>query len=144
MELDIAELVPHAGKMLLLDRVIVYDEESLTAELTVHEDGLFDQNGLIPAWIGIEYMAQAVAAHTGIIDKLAGKPVRMGLLLGTRRYECNTGAFKTGSKLLVNVKRIVQDQGLAVFEGLLLGDGIKASAKLNVFQADNINEKINE
>ncbi len=141
MEMNVSELVPHAGKMLLLDRVIVYDEESLTAELTVHEDGLFDRDGFIPAWLGIEYMAQAVAAHTGIIDKLEGRPVRMGLLLGTRRYECNTGAFKTGSRLLVKVKKIVQNQGLAVFEGQLLGDGIKAMAKLNVFQADNENER---
>jgi len=37
----VEELVPHSGKMVLLDRVIEFDEENMVAELIVRDDGLF-------------------------------------------------------------------------------------------------------
>jgi predicted hotdog family 3-hydroxylacyl-ACP dehydratase len=52
--------------------VLEYDQESLVAEVVVRDDGLFGNGQTIPACIGIEYMAQAVAAHGGMMCYLAG------------------------------------------------------------------------
>ncbi|MDD5276941.1 MAG: hotdog family protein [Methylovulum sp.] len=133
----IGELLPHDGKMVLLERVIAFDEDSMAAEVVVHADGLFGAAGTVPAWLGIEYMAQTVAAHSGMFCKIAGKPLNLGFLLGTRHYYCNVPSFADGTVLTVTVKRLIQDQGLGVFDCKITGDGVEVLAKLNVYQPDS-------
>ncbi|WP_307732400.1 hypothetical protein [Massilia sp. MB5] len=79
-------LVPHAGPMALLDRVLEADEESLCAEVAIRADSLFYAEGGVGSWVGIEYMAQAVAAHAGYLARQRGEAVKPGFLLGSRRY----------------------------------------------------------
>lgn len=140
----IEELLPHAGRMMLLERVISFDEESMTAEVIVRDDGLFGESGAVPAWLGIEYMAQTVAAHGGMMCKIAGRPLNLGFLLGTRRYHCNVDKFTAGTVLTVTVKRLIQDQGLGVFDCRIAGAGVAVAAQLSVYQPDSaINRAIN-
>lgn len=131
------DLVPHTGIMMLLNRVLEFDDENMVAEVIVRNDGLFDENNTVPAWLGIEYMAQTIAAFGGMKRRLAGKPLNLGFLLGTRRYVCNVGTFTVGSILTVSVKRLVEDQGLGVFDCHISAEGISVSAKLNVYQPDS-------
>ena len=133
----VEELLPHSGRMVLLNRVIEFDEEYMVAEVIVHDDGLFGDGNTVPAWLGIEYMAQTIAALGGIKRRLAGKSPKPGFLLGTRRYDCNVALFTVGSVLTVSVKRFVEDQGLEVFDCRIKAEGISASAKLNVYQPDS-------
>lgn len=131
---DIAALIPHSGRMILLDRIIDFDEQTLSAELRVRADGLLGDDKTVPAWAGIEYMAQAVAAYVGIRSKLAGEPIKLGFLLGTRRYFSNVPGFAVGTALTIQVKNIIQDDKLGVFDCKIHGTGIEISAKLNVYQ----------
>ena len=62
---DIRTLVPHAGPMVLLDRVISADDENLCAEVRIRADSLFCVAGEVGAWAGLEYMAQAIGAYAG-------------------------------------------------------------------------------
>jgi predicted hotdog family 3-hydroxylacyl-ACP dehydratase len=134
----VEELVPHSGKMVLLNRVLEFDEENMVAEVIVRDDGLFGDGNTVPAWLGIEYMAQTIAAFGGMKRRLAGKPLNLGFLLGTRRYDCNVALFTVGSILTVSVNRLVEeDQGLGVFDCHISAEGILASAKLNVYQPDS-------
>ncbi|GAB4264804.1 MAG: hotdog family protein [Methylomicrobium sp.] len=130
-------LLPHAGKMVLLERVLEFSEETLTAEVIVRNDGLFGDGYQVPAWLGIEYMAQTIAALGGMKRRLAGKSIELGFLLGTRRYHCNVDSFKVGAVLNVAVKHLIQDQGLGVFDCHIRGDGVEVSAKLSVYQPDS-------
>jgi ApeP dehydratase len=66
----IADLVPHKGPMCLLDRLIEVEEERLVAEVMVSDSSLFSRGGTVGAWVGIEYMAQAVAAWAGSVCAL--------------------------------------------------------------------------
>ena len=133
----VEELLPHSGKMVLLNRVIEFDEEYMVAEVIVRDDGLFGDGKTVPAWLGIEYMAQTIAALGGMKRRLAGKSLNLGFLLGTRRYDCNVEIFPVGSVLTVSVKRLVEDQGLGVFDCRITAESISASAKLNVYQPDS-------
>lgn len=113
----IASLVPHFGNMLLLDRVISADHEKLCAQVAINADTLFCDGQQVGAWVGIEYMAQAIAAHAGYLAGLRGDPVKVGFLLGTRRYECSQSGFALGSILHVHVQRALQgENGLGAFE----------------------------
>lgn len=130
-----ADLLPHTGQMVFLDSVTFVDETRLTAQLFVRGDGLLLGNAeSVPAWTGIEYMAQAIGAYVGIQAKQAGLPIRLGFLLGTRRYDSNVDSFPVGSALSVTAEKILQDEQLAVFECRISGDNVDICATLNVYQ----------
>jgi predicted hotdog family 3-hydroxylacyl-ACP dehydratase len=131
---DIAELIPHSGKMVLLDRVISCDNNSLSAAVVVRDDGLLGNDKTVPSWVGIEYMAQTVAAYAGVMAKRAGEPVKLGFLLGTRRYNSNVAEFKVGATLTVRVEKIIQNNTLGAFECLIQGVDVEVNANLNVYQ----------
>ena len=132
----IAELVPHAGNMILLDEVLSCDHEDIEVRLTVRPHGLLSNpNGDLPAWAGIELMAQTVAAFAGVQARRTGEPVELGFLLGTRKYSCNVEHFPAGSELLIRAHCSLQDDnGMGVFECHLAGENILAEARLNVFR----------
>ncbi|MBL1264388.1 ApeP family dehydratase [Methylomicrobium sp. RS1] len=132
---DIAELLPHTGGMIWLDKVLAWDEETATAELTVRAGPLFGGGDTVPAWAGIEYMAQTIGLYAGLHAKRAGEPIRLGFLLGTRRFESSAPGFRIGSVLTVRVEKIMQDGHLSVFDCRITGDHVKVSAVLNVYQA---------
>ncbi|NWA28876.1 hotdog family protein [Pseudomonas gingeri] len=132
----LAELLPHAGDMILIDQVLSFDEEQIHTCLTVRPNGLFNrEDGSLPAWLGIELMAQSVAAYAGCRARGEGKPVELGFLLGTRKFECNVEHFPVGSQLRIHALRSLEDDnGMGVFECHLTGPDIHASARLNVFR----------
>ncbi|WP_255989062.1 hotdog family protein [Chitinolyticbacter albus] len=135
----ITDLVPHADAMCLLDRVLRAEGETLVAEVTIRADGLFCSDGEVGGWVGIEYMAQAVAAWAGWQSRQRGQLPRVGFLLGSRRYECSRGGFLPGETLHIHVHRQFQaDNGLGQFDCRIeiAGECI-ASAALTVFEPDD-------
>lgn len=142
----LAQLLPHAGNMILLDRIEHHDEESIVAYARVREDAPFTQpDGSYPAYVGIEIMAQSIAAYAGLRAKQAGEPVKLGFLLGTRRYECNVERFPAGSELRICARRSLEDEsGMGVFECELDAHEIRVTARLNVYRPENVDGFIRE
>ena len=135
---NVAQLVPHSDKMRLLDRILDYGEEWLHAEVHITQDSMFADADGVPAWIGLEYMAQAISAHAGMLERLNGGEPKIGFLLGSRKYLCNTDYFAIGQTLSVKVHlEMLASNGLNVFSCELLGQGVEASAIVNVFQPDD-------
>lgn len=134
--IPVADVVPHAGAMLFLDTLVSHDEDGVVAEAAVHEQHLFATPDGVPAWVGIEFMAQAIAAWAGCRARARGEPVRIGFLLGTRRYECQRQHFAFGTRLRIEVKReIFGDNGLGMFVCRLFDAGEEiACANLSVFE----------
>jgi predicted hotdog family 3-hydroxylacyl-ACP dehydratase len=144
----IASLVPHTASMLLLDRVIAADAESLQAEVDITARTLFAEEDGVGSWIGIEYMAQAIAAFAGYKALAAAhghagagcKAGQVGFLLGSRRYTASRGHFPLDSTLRVHVQRLMQaDNGLGSFD-CFIADGEEriATATLTVFQPPDL------
>lgn len=142
----IADLIPHSGDMSLIDEVVAFGAEEVETRLVVRPGGLFSQDdGSLPAFVGVELMAQTIAAYAGCHARQAGKPVELGFLLGTRRYECNVERFPTGCELRLKAIRSLQDDnGMGVFECHLDGPGIHAEARLNVFQPPQVASYLQE
>jgi predicted hotdog family 3-hydroxylacyl-ACP dehydratase len=116
---EIHSLVPHAGPMMLLDRLLAVDTETLSAELVITPDSLFfdEIEQGVGSWVGIEYMAQAIAAFAGNQALSKGESVRIGFLLGSRRYEASCSNFSLGRVLHVHIRRVIQSEnGLGAFE----------------------------
>ena len=133
---DIEQVIPHRGTMLLVDRLVDWSEDSVRVELRVPADGPFHAGDGVPAWVGVEYMAQAVACWAGCQARSRGLPPPIGFLLGTRRYECSVPVFATGTVLQVEARReLMGDNGLGVFAcRILAGDEEIATANVSVFE----------
>lgn len=135
MHWPIEQLLPHAGEMILLDAVLEHDAERALCSHRVPPASMFhDANGRLPAWMGVELMAQAIAAWAGCRAMQAGEPVRLGFLLGTRHYVCNVPAFAHGIELRIEARRDFHDAaGMGVFACRIDAPGILAQARLTVF-----------
>ncbi|MET0330783.1 MAG: 3-hydroxylacyl-ACP dehydratase [Dyella sp.] len=131
----IAELLPHAGDMVLLDAVVAFDTESIICQRRISPGGLFQHaDGALPAWVGVELMAQAIATWAGCQARQQQRQVQLGLLLGTRHYRCTVPRFPLGAMLSVSARRNFHDaHGMGVFDCRIDAPGIEAQARLTVF-----------
>jgi len=84
----LADLVPQQGAMCLLDEVLSFDERSVVCRASSHRspDNPLRCDGRLPSIVGIEYGAQAMAAHGAL---RAGGAVRGGMLAGARAVRCH-------------------------------------------------------
>jgi predicted hotdog family 3-hydroxylacyl-ACP dehydratase len=133
--LPIESYVPHRDPMLLIHRLLDAGPLHAVAEVTVPADGLFVHDGRVPGWVGIEYMAQAIAAWSGARDLAEGREPRQGMLLGTRRYHAAVSDFVPGMVLRVEThQEFVADNGLGMFDCRILHQDTElATARLSVF-----------
>ena len=107
-----AELLPHQGQAVLIDSVLEDSRDSIRVRARVRPDSPYFVPGQgLPAWVGIELMAQAIAAHAGLSARREQKPPRAGMLLGTRRYEATAPYFPEGAELEVRADRDFGDDG---------------------------------
>ena len=137
-DVAIEKLVLHAKPMLLLDSVLESTQDYLVCALSVREDGLFDTNGQVPALVGIEYMAQTVAAFSGIETVKKHEEPRLGFLLGTRKFTSNVPELPSGTALTVRAVRIIQgSDGMAAFECTVEGKNVRQTATLTVYEPAN-------
>jgi len=132
---DLADLVPHSGRMILLDRVTEASETSTVCSVVIREGALFLEDGKVPAIIAIEYMAQAIGAHVGLGLIASGKPIQIGYLLGTREMTLESDGFEVGDELSVEVKHVWGDDEIGVFECAVSQRGRQVvSATLKVYR----------
>ncbi|BCX80829.1 hypothetical protein MIT9_P0405 [Methylomarinovum caldicuralii] len=130
----ITELLPQRGVMRLVDEVVEITDETARTALTVRDDPLFLlEPGRVPAWVGLEYMAQTVAVWSGYHCLHRGEPIRAGLLLGTRRFEAAVDHFPVGQKLCVRARRVFRAANdMCVFDCAIEAGRPLADARLNV------------
>ena len=66
---SIETLLPHAGRMRLIDRVVSYDEQSIICESSSHRapDHPLAEAGVLSIICGLEYGAQAMAIHGALL-----------------------------------------------------------------------------
>lgn len=135
-------LLPHAAPMILIDRVVAIGETWLEAEVFINEQTVFAEAGRgVPAWVGIEYMAQSIAAWSGYGAHSQGGLPQFGFLLGSRKYQASTPWFAFGSTLTVRVELQFLDQGFGVFSGSIATDRLLVEATVNVYQPDAAGNK---
>ena len=139
--MNVEELIPHDGAMCLLDRVVEAGADFVETELRVRRDGLFDDGHSVPAWLGLEYMAQAAAAWAGLRARDDGTARQVGFLLGTRCFTTSVARLPCDTVLRVRARQLAaSEQGLATFDCELFdcndngGDGIHQQAVLSVYR----------
>lgn len=142
---DIEPFVPHRGRMRLVDRLLHADADGVRVGLTVRAIPPLGRDGIVPAWVGVEYMAQAVSAWAGWQAAQRNEPPKLGFLLGTRRYVAHRPAFDDGAALEVDAHcELFGDNGLGMFTcRIRAGDAVVAEAALSVFEPPDADAYLN-
>jgi predicted hotdog family 3-hydroxylacyl-ACP dehydratase len=131
------DLVPHKPPMLLLDRVLSYSSDVVRCEVEIRTDSPFVEDGQVPAVVGLEYMAQAIAAYAGVTARIEHRDFRMGLLLGSRDLRFAVDGFAVGERLTVEARRTWGENELGSFACAVQRQGsaeLLASGTLTVYQ----------
>jgi predicted hotdog family 3-hydroxylacyl-ACP dehydratase len=114
----VAELLPHDGTMVFLSRLLRHAEDETVCLVEIDDQTHFrGPDGAVPAWVGLEYMAQCVAAHAGMAGRVKGEPPQLGMLLGSRRVQLHAARFAPGQTLRVSARHVWGSApGLVSFE----------------------------
>ncbi|WP_233831596.1 hotdog family protein [Paraburkholderia sp. ZP32-5] len=130
-------IIPHRGSMRLIDGVDRFADTTLSAYARVDPHAWYaDADGAMPAWIGIELMAQAIAAHVALLAMRGGGTARPGVLLGSRSYQALRPAFRRGARLQIYVSEVLRsDAGHGAYECTIDDGEVRcAEAVIKVFQ----------
>lgn len=140
----IEELIPHAGEMVFLSSVLEHAEDRTVCLVEIDRQALFrSEDGSVPAWIGIEFMAQCIAAHAGLVAQARKTRARVGFLLGSRRVTLHVPRYSRGQRLWVTAAQAWgRSAGMVAFDCRIEGEGggVLAEARLNCFLPDDAEE----
>jgi len=138
---ELITVLPHRERMLMLDKVRFYDlkEKYIEAEYLITSDCLFfDSNaGGVPAWVGFEFIAQAISAYTGIDYRERGEPPKIGFILGISRMKIAVPFFDSGTALIIRAKEVERMDSFYIYEGeIFKRDNKVLEGKITVMDVD--------
>ena len=119
---QLLELVPHAGGMCLLDRVIAHSEQEIHCGSRSHRDAEnpLRSGGRLSSLHLAEYGAQAVAAHGAL---RAGRP-QAGMLAALRDIQLHVQHLEDlDCELDVHARRLLSQRDGSLYEFRVLGAG---------------------
>jgi predicted hotdog family 3-hydroxylacyl-ACP dehydratase len=122
--LPIAKLLPQHGAMVLLDEVVSHDERFITCRASSHRDPAnpLVHEGTLPVWAGIEYAAQAMAAHFSLSADVRGDAT-IGLLGALRDVVCEVSRLDdVACALIVEAERLSHDAAGSIYAFRVLAE----------------------
>jgi predicted hotdog family 3-hydroxylacyl-ACP dehydratase len=120
----IAELVPHAGDMCLIDQVESWDEAGIVCTTASHRlaGNPLARNGILAAICGVEYASQAMAIHGRLVGA-AGERPQAGFLASLRDVDCAAERLDlVAGALRVEAERLFGDGASVIYRFALRGD----------------------
>jgi predicted hotdog family 3-hydroxylacyl-ACP dehydratase len=138
----LAALLPHAGPMRLLERVLAHDAlETRCSVAPGGGAGFADGAGRLPAWWAIEWMAQCAAVDGSLRGRARGEAPRAALFVGSRRVAFAVDAFDGSARLEVTARHAAgrPGGGLLAFDCAVRESGrdaVLAEGRLNVLPGD--------
>lgn len=133
----VAELLPHSGCMVWLSRILTHTADATTCAVDIEERTMLrGADGHVPSWVGVEYMAQCIAAHGGLLSRARGEPQKRGFLVSVRKAIFHTPYFAIGQTLEVHARHVRGQRGLLTFDCAIhdgVGGDALAMARVNVY-----------
>lgn len=116
---EIRKLIPHSGRMCLLDEVTRWDERSITCVSNTHcdPDNPLRRDGRLAALHAFEYGAQAAAVHGGLQARLVGAIAPPGYLAALRDARLHVAFLDDiKSPLQISANHLFGDGANTVYE----------------------------
>jgi len=125
---QIARLIPHAGAMCLLDKVMRWDANSIRCLTTRHrssDNPLTRADGKIGAICAVEFAAQAMALHGRLVTGMNDSAPKPGFLASIRDVRLHTPFLD----------QVAED--IVIDAALLMGDGRSATYSFTLSAAED-------
>jgi predicted hotdog family 3-hydroxylacyl-ACP dehydratase len=109
---ELCDLMPHDGTMCLIQELVEWDEEKIVCRTRSHlsPDNPLRTGQRLNAIHAIEYGAQAIGLHGGLLAKTNGTPPRSGLLVGLRQIRLHRKRLDdTDTSLIITAQRLLAD-----------------------------------
>lgn len=133
-------LAPHDPPMLMVDEVLSWDDDHLTAAFEIREDNLFYRPGWgVPTYVLFEVMAQSISVMDGLERRASGEGPKIGFLLGSRKFSTDRQWLVSGERVQVSLTSLMNEGEMRSFscEATTLSGEPLAQATLNVFGPDD-------
>ena len=136
---ELITLVPHKGKMFLIERITDYDvqEWHIASETVVRDTCLFYDKAIdgIPNYVLFELIAQTISALTGIVVKENNLPVNMGFILSVSGLTFTVPVIKRGQTVAITAERTGEVDSVYSFNAQVSVDGVAiGGGKLTVLE----------
>lgn len=114
----LCRLIPHHGTMCLLDRVEQWDHTSITCLTASHRDAAnpLRRDNRLEAICGLEYAAQAMAVHVGLLEQGKERRLAAGYLGAVKNLTLRaTRLDDVKGDLTVQATRLVGEVGRFIY-----------------------------
>ena len=132
-----AAWIPHRAPMLMVDTLEEISHGYCRTHMTVDGSAWYAlADGAMPAWYGLELMAQTISTYSGHRKLTAHQPMVTGYLLGTQEYQSSLPSFPAGAGLEIEARLHFWDElNLSAFRCIISHQGVAvASAILKVLE----------
>jgi predicted hotdog family 3-hydroxylacyl-ACP dehydratase len=122
----LAALVPHAGSMCLLDKIVSWNEERVVCRSASHRrlDHPLRRDGFLPAIHLLEYAAQATAVHAGLVAGAGASSAPAKLLAAAREFHLHvTSLDDIQADLCIDAERLLAMGDSALYRFQVSADG---------------------
>lgn len=122
---DIANLIPHAGAMCLLDGVLASDDSTIRCTSSRHRasDNPLRHNDRLGALCAIEFAAQAMAVHGRLAGAVGARP-RAGYIASLRDVVATCDRLDNiAADLTIEATRLMGDDDRVMYSFTVSADG---------------------
>jgi predicted hotdog family 3-hydroxylacyl-ACP dehydratase len=120
----VIDYLPHRPPMLLIEEIIDVKKTIAICRTTLRPDCVFAVDGKVHASAMIEFVAQTCAIAAGVTSSREGGPPRLGFIIGCREVRFPVEWFDVGDVLTFTVTKILGEEQIAAFNGLVHRDGV--------------------
>lgn len=116
---QLCRLIPHAGSMCLLDNVLEWDENKILCSSRSHwlADHPLIKNGALSSVHAIEYGAQAMAVHGGLLAQQQNESLLPGYLAAIRDIQIKLPTLQDiETELKVSATKMLAQGGSLMYQ----------------------------
>jgi predicted hotdog family 3-hydroxylacyl-ACP dehydratase len=135
---SIEELIPHRGRMLLIDEIITIDGESAASRATPTDQWPLSDGVAVNSLLLIELVAQTSGLSNGLeCLNIEGRKARIsGWLVGIKHAQLKLPAIALGSEIVTETRNSFKFEGFREIEGCCkLGQEVIGEVTLQVVRA---------
>lgn len=129
--------IPHQAPMRLIERIIHIDSEQAICVTQITADNIFYRpqiQGIYP-WVTIEMLAQTAAVLVN--NQPGAAELQLAFLMSVREFHCEVAVIPKGSKLKLQINKLVLENNIGVFSGKVFLDELCiVQSKLSAYRPD--------
>jgi predicted hotdog family 3-hydroxylacyl-ACP dehydratase len=130
----IEQVIPHRGRMRLLNAVVFHDEEKTVSEAVVEDRWPLAEDGSVNSIVLLEVVAQTAAAGVSLRE-LGGRRPESGYMVGVTKARFAKPSVPVGAVLTTTTSTVRKSDNYAVIRGVVSdGHGVVHESQVQVFR----------